>query len=330
MASEQAFAKEIGVKLSVATSYLGALDSFTQSGVVVFSNSNNETATNLGIMEGLPLAFPQLEAGWITALNGIPTFDGEGKIVSAQRISAECFEMARSCLMAEGAIYGTSGANSYNWPQVGTSFAAPIISGGIAILAEAFPSLAGPEIRDRLLVTADNSFFDPEGMREFTTDISHGYSSEYGHGFMNLEAALLPIGTVGVPTGRSVTDGTMSIQEASVVTGIAQGDAIITALSEVDVMVIDSLTGNFNVPAETFVISAITQDNFKDFTLFVDDGKTQSGISDALKSLAFVLNAKSDVHFVGGSSFDVKKPEGWTGPEQKLNEILYGKDSLVI
>ncbi len=306
--AEQAFANEIGTTLSTATNYINALASFTQSGIIVFSNSNDETATSLSLMEALPLAFPQLEAGWITALNGVPTFNGAGDITSVQRLSAECFEMARSCLMAEGAVYATFGENSYDWPIVGTSFAAPIISGGIAILAEAFPSLAGPEIRDRLLVTADNSFFtelDTLGTRAFTTTISHDYSSEYGHGFMNLEAALLPIGTVAVPTGMSVNDGTMSIQEASIATGFAQGDAIITALRKVDVMVIDSLAGNFNIPAETFVISTNTQNHFEEFALFIDDGKTRSGMSGALKSLAFVLDADSYAHIVGGSTFDV-------------------------
>jgi hypothetical protein len=304
MIAEQAFANEIDVSLSVATSYTGALINFAQAGIVVFSNSNDETATSLGLMEALPLAFPQLESGWITALNGVPTFNDAGEITEAVRLSAECFEMAPSCLMAEGAVYATSDASSYTYPIVGTSFAAPIISGGIAILAEAFPSLDGPEIRNRLLVTADNSFFTPEDFSQFA-DILHGYSSEYGHGFMNLEAALLPIGTVGVPTGLSVSDGTMSIQEASVATGFAQGDAVITALSNVDVMVIDSLSGNFNVPAKTFVISTNTQNYFQEFALFVDDGKTQSGISGALKSLAFVFDADSNAHIVGGSTFDV-------------------------
>ena len=308
MSAEQAFANEISVDLPTATSYLSALNDFTQSGIVIFANSNDETATSLSLMEALPLAFPLMEAGWITALNGVPTFDGAGEITEVHRLSAECFEMARSCLMAEGAVYATFGANSYAEPLVGTSFAAPIISGGVAILAEAFPSLNGPEIRDRLLVTADNSFFTPtdvQDTRDFTPTISHDYSSEYGHGFMNLEAALLPIGTVAVPTGLSVSEGTMSFQEASVATGFAQGDAVVTALSDVNVMVIDSLAGNFNVPAETFVISSNTQNNFNEFSLFVDDGKTQSGIAGAIKSLAFVLDADSNAHFVGGSTFDV-------------------------
>ncbi len=308
ISAKQAFANEVGTSLSTATKYINALDSFTQSGIVVFSNSNDETATALSLMAALPLAFPQLEAGWITALNGVPTFNTAGEITSAQRVSAECFEMARSCLMAEGVVYATSGADSYAGPQIGTSFAAPIISGGIAILAEAFPSLDGPEIRDRLLVTADNSFFAPadiQGTRQFTSSISHNYSSEYGHGFMNLEAALLPIGTVGVPTGLSVSQGTMSIEEASVATGFAQGDAVVTALSKVRVMVIDSLAGNFTIPADTFVVSTNTRGNFDAFALFVDGGNTLTGVSGALKSLAFGLDGISNAHIFGGSTFDV-------------------------
>ena len=336
--AEQAFATEIHINLAAATKYIDALHGFARSGVVVFSNSNEETATSLSLMEALPLAFPQLEAGWITALNGVPTLNSAGEITSARRLSAECFEMARSCLMAEGAVYGTSGASSYEWPLIGTSFAAPIISAGIAILAEAFPSLNGPEIRDRLLVTADNSFFSPadiQGTREFTPAISHDYSSEYGHGFMNLEAALLPIGAVAVPTGMSVNEGTMSIQQASIATGFAQGDAVITALSKVEVMVIDSLAGNFRVPAETFVVSRNAPDTFTEFALFVDDGKTQSGISGALKSLAFALDADRSTHIVGGTTFDVISDIGLV-PERTgllydpitMSEIPVGSYSL--
>lgn len=305
MTAEEAFSNAIGVSLTDGTKYLGAIENFTQSGVVVFSNSNNELSTNLGIMEALPLAFPQLESGWITALNGVPVFNDEGDIVSAQRISAECFNMAKSCLMAEGVVYATSGESSYDYPQVGTSFAAPIISGGIAILAEAFPTLDGPEIRDRLLVTADNSFFTAEDTRIFTPDISHGYSSEYGHGFMNLEAALLPIGSIGVPTGLSVSDGSTPIQQASIATGFAQGGAVATALQDVDVMLIDSLGGNFTTAAETFVISTNTYDTLDQFGLFADNNQPQSGVSGALKSLAFALNISPGTQFVGGNSFDV-------------------------
>ena len=305
MTAEEAFSSAVGVTLSAGTGYLDALESFSQSGVVVFARGNDEETTILGIMDALPLAFPQLEAGWITALNGVPTFNGAGEIISARRLSAECFEMARSCLMAEGVVYATSGSNSYVLPQVGTSFAAPIISGGIAILAEAFPSLGGPELRDRLFVTADNSFFTPEGTLVFTPDISHGYSSEYGHGFMDLEAALLPIGNIGVPAGLSVFNGTTSIQQNSIATGFAQGDAIISALRDVDVMLIDSLGGDFITPAETFVISSNSHNVLDSFSLFADNYQTHSGISGALKSLAFALNTNSNTHFIGGNSFDV-------------------------
>jgi hypothetical protein len=170
---------------------------------------------------------------------------------------------------------------------------------------DGFRSRSGPEIRDRLLVTAGNSFFDPEGMRQFSPDISRGYSSDYGHGFMSLEAALLPIGAIQVPTGMSVSAGTDSLQDASIATGFAQGDAIMTALRDVDIMVIDSLAGNFNMSVEALVIIPTSTNAFSEFQSFVDNRNSQSEMSGALKSIGFALDAQSDSHIVGGSSIDV-------------------------
>ena len=70
-------------------------------------------------------------------------------------------------------------------------------------------------------------------------------------------------------------------------------------------MLLDSLGGNFTTPAKNFVTTTNTSLNSEAFALFVDYQNSHSGISNALKSLAFTLDAKSQSHIVGGSAYDV-------------------------
>ncbi|WP_081974391.1 S8 family peptidase [Sphingomonas taxi] len=75
-----------------------------------------------------------------------------------------------------------SGA-AYLWS--GTSFAAPQISGAIALLAQAFPNLSGAQIVDLLFRTA--------------RDVgAAGVDSVYGNGVLDLTKAFQPVGTTSV------------------------------------------------------------------------------------------------------------------------------------
>ena len=65
---------------------------------------------------------------------------------------------------------------------VGTSYAAPLVSGALAVLKQLFPTLGHPELVQRLLVSADKTgpFNDKE---------------TYGQGLLDMDAATAPIGT---------------------------------------------------------------------------------------------------------------------------------------
>lgn len=83
----------------------------------------------------------------------------------------------------------------------GTSYAAPAISGAVALLAQAFPNLSGAQIVDLLLSTA--------------TDLGQtGVDNMFGHGALNIDRAFKPQGqtalagsAIAVPT---TTDGGLS------------------------------------------------------------------------------------------------------------------------
>lgn len=237
--------------------YLSALRSYTQSGVVVFAAQNNYNATSISAVAGLPSAFPDLKPSWIAVINAIPTLSGD-QIVGANRISAPCAEAATYCLAANGQtrVADSAGAASYTVGG-GASFAAPQVTGALGLLAQAFPDLTPQQLRDRLLVTADNGFFTPTGTVTFAPGIVHGYNAEFGMGFLDLKAALLPIGTTSIPTASG---GRVSASQSVIATGSASGNAVASALSSSQIVVLDQMGGNFTAPATAFAATASGSD----------------------------------------------------------------------
>ena len=99
------------------------------------------------------------------------------------------------CLAAPGMV-NTASSTGWNWiflGREGTSFAAPVVSGALALLMEHFRGqLGNVEIVKRLVNTADNS--------------GHYAQLEvYGAGLIDLEAALRPVG--GTSTGTPARHG---------------------------------------------------------------------------------------------------------------------------
>ena len=239
------------------SNYLTALRSYTQNGVVVFAAANDRSATQSSIMEALPQFAPELEAGWLAVVSGVPDFDND-RILSAQRMSSACLDAARWCLAADGTWDAASAASNSSYSfVVGTSFAAPMVSGAIALLAEAFPNLTPHDLRARLIASADNRFagFTAAGTLEVVpgSGFFHDYSTEWGHGFLDVRAALLPIGT---PVARMADGSAHSTDTPLIVGGGATGDAIARSLQATPVLVTDLLGGDFSMPGEALAATA--------------------------------------------------------------------------
>ena len=231
--------------------YLAALDAYAAQGVVVFAMSNNENETNAGIMDALPFLRPTLEAGWIAAVNGVPTFAG-GDVTSVTLLSSSCLQAARWCLVADGSWNAAVGtASSYAF-ITGSSFAAPQISGALALLAQAFPGLSPHQLRIRLLASADQ-VGAADATVELATGFFKGYSVTYGHGFLDIEAALKPIG----PVSMALAEGGEVATDVPVLrTGSGFGDAVEMSLAGVDVGVRDVLSAGFLMPAQALLAGA--------------------------------------------------------------------------
>lgn len=151
--------------------------------IFVFAAGNvyNETQNQQdpSLMGMLPYVFPEFKGHWLTVVN----IDKESMMNDS---SHYCGDAAEWCLAAPGTnIFSTMPGGHYA-NMTGTSMSAPHVSGGLAILADAFPSLKSEQLVRRLLVTANKS----------------GHFSDrtlYGQGLMDLKAATQPIGTLQLP-----------------------------------------------------------------------------------------------------------------------------------
>lgn len=231
--------------------YVSSLEAFQRQGVVVFALQNSASASSPSITAALPELFSSLRGAWIAV----------GNLDSNRSLkSAPCGATGPYCLMADGhEITGASLSNLAGYLRgTGSSSATPQVSGMVAILAEAFPGASPSVLVARLLATADNSFFGITDTVNFGDGIQHGYSSTYGHGVPNLQAALLPItsstrpqsflitNTQGVPTAL------IALNSSGLSSSIAFGDSFQKGLANKYALSFDALGGSFQTDLSGF------------------------------------------------------------------------------
>ena len=135
----------------------------------------------------------------------------------------------------------------YYGGAIGTSFAAPVVSGSLALLKELFPSVGNYELANRLLVAANK-----EGI--------YADSSIYGQGLLNLDAATRPVGDLSVATGISLDSGMQSAAQSNI-SGGALGTSLANALSGNTVALFDNLGFPFYQSANNLVTASAKRTN---------------------------------------------------------------------
>ena len=246
-----------------ATAYVTALNNFQDHGVIVYALSNTTSYTDADFQAALPELFSNLDEAWITAVNIEITGSSGNETYS--RKSAPCGSTGKYCLGADGfqivgAAYNSSNTSSY-WAGVsGTSFVAPQISGAVAILAEAFPSHTPAQITDRLLASADNSFFNHDAVVTFGNGVKHGYDNEFGHGVLDIYAALNPITSSSdnrsarVFTGNTMSDDSAyELGNSRLLTSSSFGDSVQRGLIGEVGYIYDDLDGGFKYDLNSHV-----------------------------------------------------------------------------
>ena len=218
-----------GQDLTDANTYVTALNNFESSGVIVWSAANDVDESDANAMAGLPELFPDLGEAWIVA--NVVQYTGDSDLSNATSSEftlkgSKCGSTAEYCLSVDGydvyaATYLDSGSSQYNTSRIsyGSSWSAPMVSGGVALMAQAFPNHTPEQLVDRILASANNVWFTPEGSTTFTTHgngVKHGYHSTWGHGIPDFYAALSPITSDGNPASMSLyTSSSIQSSEAA-------------------------------------------------------------------------------------------------------------------
>ncbi len=240
--------------------YLDALDDFQRGGVIVWALSNNEAMTSGDVMAALPHFDQRLQGAWVAAANGYFEVDTGGEITKAIRLSAPCGVTASFCIAGDGTTTAASATSDTAYSAgTGTSYVAPQITGTVALLAEAFPDLTPEEWTKRLLASADNSWFARLGVPvtgtiDFGNGVSHVFSEEWGHGVLDIAAALSPIGSVSYLSGDHVlTSSRTDLSAAMIASPQSFGDALETALAGTQIAVFDALNRGYAVEGSHLV-----------------------------------------------------------------------------
>ena len=206
-------------------------------------NGNRQVnAKSPEILAGLPARISELRGHSIAAVAVAPDSDGDGDYEIAS-FSNRCGIAARWCIAAPGVRVrvayfgpdpddnspGVRGAYTAN----GTSFAAPMVTGGLVAMKHYFRSqLSNTVLVARLLATANK-----QGI--------YSNSSIYGRGLMDLAAATTPVGVTSVALGTRVSGPGSSLAETRVEPGGALGNGLARALSGREIAAFDTLGAPF-------------------------------------------------------------------------------------
>ncbi|MEH3159115.1 MAG: S8 family serine peptidase [Sphingomonas taxi] len=179
-AARTAGARVINMSLGGATmpqNLVDAIGRATAQGIIIVIAAGNDGSDN-------PDPFTSVASN-AAARNLVIVAGSVGTGDALSSFSDKAGTGAAHYLAAVGERVRAPNQNNQAYLWTGTSFAAPQISGAIALLAQAFPNLSGAQIVDLLFRTARDAG-------------AAGVDSVYGNGILDLTRAFQPVGTATV------------------------------------------------------------------------------------------------------------------------------------
>ena len=242
-------------------------------------------ASSIDLLPGLAVHFPELQETTVAVVAIRP----DGEIAD---FSNRCGIAAEYCLAAPGdgvrfSYFGPDGGGEAVRGIAeggGTSFAAPMVTGGLAVMKQHFRGqLSNTDLLARLLETADRSGIYAE-------------ATIYGRGLMDLGAATSPVGAQTVAMGDHVESAGAALQDTGLQLGFALGDALVPALEGHQIAAFDTLGAPFWYDVDSMVSMAAgpsLHDRFLDFqqvSLSASDSSAASAVR------LPILEARGEAH----------------------------------
>jgi len=277
--------------------FIKALDDFQQSGVIVFANGNFNADSDASFVAALPVWYnggtdargnlvEDLSDAWLSVLYADFTGSDMDNITESEFTlkGNPCGKAREFCLTVDD--FGVNaiswynevtGENNYILGGGGSSYGAPMVSGGVALVKQAFPNHTPEQIVDRILASANNEWFTAVGNTTFTThggSITHGYHNTWGHGLPDFLAAMSPITSSSNPasltTSHNLNDnsggdsdesastssksqGRHDISSSTLSVASLMGDAISEGLKNEMAYFYDGLNGGFKFDMSSLV-----------------------------------------------------------------------------
>ena len=197
-------------------------------------------AVSVEFLGGLPARIEELRGHSIAVVSVGRDLDGDGR-PNISSFSNRCGIAAEWCIAAPGedvsvALYGRIGVTSVArgiGPRDGTSFAAPMVAGGLALMQQLFrDQIPNTDLVERLLYTA-------------AKDGPYADTQVYGQGLMDLGAATSPVGETMLAPGTSVDNRGYSLSDTVIRTGRAFGDGFTHLFAGQQIVTFDRLGAPF-------------------------------------------------------------------------------------
>jgi subtilisin family serine protease len=194
--------------------------------------TGNESASQPLVFAALPSLYPELQNHWIA----VASVDSDTGALSS--FSSACGDAAQWCLVAPGTDIVSSinlGDNRYGRFS-GTSMATPAVTGALAVVSQAFPTLSSAQVVQRLFYTANK-----EGR--------YADTSLYGQGLLDLELATRPVGGL---TLVGANGAAVPIGDSALILGAPFGAT--NPLAGLQVMTTDQLSAGFALDLGQFLL----------------------------------------------------------------------------
>ena len=231
---------------------MGTFAYAAQQDLVSVYAAGNGNGGESSVAAGLPVLIEELRGHWVSvvALN-------EGDSIAAY--SSRCGIAAKWCLAAPGSNVVSAGVGAEYDIRSGTSMAAGFVSGSLALLKSNFPEITGATALQILKDTA----------RDLGDE---GVDPIYGHGAIDLETAMRPVGGLNVQMSSVLNERTAPLSGSGIIAPAGVAAPMRRALSASLMSATDAYDRAYAVPMGAMVASLGAPDEGPDLSRFALGG----------------------------------------------------------